>query len=69
MPVVHLDDFDVVVGIEQARDLLGQAHQQGDAEAHIGRLNDRGPRRGRIERGLLGRAETGGADDQGRALG
>ena len=68
MPVVHLDDLDVVVVVQQAGDLLGEPEEQVHGKAHVGRLNHRGLRRRCLQGGLLIGAEARGADDQHRAL-
>ena len=60
--VVHLDDLDVVVGIEGAGDLLGHQLQQVHAEAHVGGLHHHGLDRRRFDDRLLLRTETSGAD-------
>jgi hypothetical protein len=68
MPVMHLDDLDVVVRTEDRRDAAGQAEQQVDADAHVGGHHHRHAPGG-LRQGLavLG-AEPGGADDQRRGV-
>ena len=63
VPVVHLEDLDVEVGVERFGDLAREGRQQVDAEAHVAGLDDGGVARGRGDLGLVRGRETGGADD------
>ena len=63
LPVVQLDDLDVVVVAERARRLRQEAEEHVHAERHVRRQHDRDAL-GRLPHGaLLGLAEAGGADD------
>ena len=66
--VVHLDDLDVPVRAEPRRDLLDQAEQQVDAEAGIGRPDDRHPLGRRAHRAVSARRQPGRADHHRRAV-
>jgi hypothetical protein len=61
--VVHLDDLDVVVGIELGRRLLDQRQQEIDPEAHVRRLDNGRVARRAHDRRVVVRAQTRGADD------
>ena len=63
--VMHLDDFDVVIVAQAARRVLDEREEPVDAEAHIGRPENRRRFRRRVQRLLRFIVETGGADDEG----
>ena len=60
--MVHLQDLDVPIGAEPARRFLDDAQQHIDAEAHIGRPDDRDVARRLADRVALLRRQAGGAD-------
>ena len=62
VPVVHLDDLDVVGGIQGGRHLLDQAQQQVDAQAHVRGPDDRDALGMGLEPLGLAGIEAGGAD-------
>src|SRR3546814_2891518 len=58
MPVVHLDDLDIVVRAEDPGDLLDQRHRERDDDTHVRRIDDGGALRRLRQRRLVLGAET-----------
>ena len=63
MPVVHLDDLDVVAGTQPLRRRFDEREEHVDAHAHVGRIDDRDALRDRGEAILLRVGEPGGSHD------
>ena len=61
--VVHFQDFDIKTLVERLRDALDQRRQQIDAEAHIARLHHDGALGDALDDRIIGRRQSGGADD------
>jgi hypothetical protein len=63
VPVMHLDDLDVVAGAELARGCLDQCEQHVDADAHVGREDHRNASSVLRERRLVLVGQAGRPDD------
>ena len=68
VPMMHLDDLDVVAGPQPLRGRFDEREEHVDAHAHVGRIDDRDALRDRGEAIPLRVGEPGGSDDGARAV-